>query len=464
MTITHSKLTSDKSNVTLPELQGSAKQIHWAESIRRYFLMNLTNFEDSGFNTRDTKNFVDAIQTMLANNPLAKTWIEKYQGCIPEKAITTVLEYYRETKTEAEVIIETTCKKGIVSELLMAKKNGEGICEVTYKNNNNGKVTTSIRKQNKVSSFPGEILVNVNTDVFAFIYNGNLADNIHWVGNYKQNIWSENITEEQKAVLGDQEKLPALEETQGEIYHETFSKILACVQSDIPVYLVGPAGSGKNHTLEQIAKKLNLKFFFTNSIQQEHKLTGFIDAGGTYHETEFYKAFTNGGLFFLDEMDASIPEVLVLLNAAIANGYFEFPNGRAEAHIDFRVVAAGNTMGSGADEQYTGRLVLDQATLDRFCVIEFDYDIRIEMKLANNNIELVTFVRDLRVQSNRLGIRTTYSYRCIMSATKLDGLLSIDEIMKIAIVKGIDKDTLKTYKADETNRYGKALAKLQRVS
>ena len=56
----------------------------------------------------------------------------------------------------------------------------------------------------------------------------------------------------------------------------------------------------------------------------------------------------NGGLFFLDEMDASIPEVLVLLNAAIANGYFEFPNGKITAHEDFRVVAAGNTVGSGA--------------------------------------------------------------------------------------------------------------------
>ena len=111
--------------------------------------------------------------------------------------------------------------------------------------------------------------------------------------------------------------------------------------------------------------------------------------GGEFHETEFYKACTdeNECIFFLDEMDASIPEVLVLLNAAIANGYFEFPNGRVDFdHVHF--VAAGNTVGNGADDMYTGRMVLDQATLDRFAIIEFDYCFKIEMAITHNNAEL----------------------------------------------------------------------------
>ena len=66
---------------------------------------------------------------------------------------------------------------------------------------------------------------------------------------------------------------------------------------------------------KKIAEELDLEFYFTNSIQQEYKITGFIDAGGKYHETEFYKAFKNGGLFFLDELDASIPEYLILYNS-----------------------------------------------------------------------------------------------------------------------------------------------------
>lgn len=251
-----------------------------------------------------------------------------------------------------------------------------------------------------------------------------------------------------------------------EVKHEKFEMIKTCIENNIPVYLAGPAGSGKNYTLEQISWELGLEFYFTNSVQQEYKLTGFIDAGGTYHETEFYKAFKNGGIFFLDEMDASIPEVLVLLNAAIANGYFEFPNGKIEAHKNFRVVAAGNTVGSGADELYTGRLVLDQATLDRFVIIEFDYDRNIEMHLAKGNSELVDFVRELREQAKKNGIRATFSYRCIKMVTKLEQTeISLKDILEIAVFKGLNKDTINQfYGYVGANKYFNTLGELQRAA
>lgn len=210
---------------------------------------------------------------------------------------------------------------------------------------------------------------------------------------------------------------------------------------------------------------MDLDFYFTNSVQQEYKLTGFIDAGGTFHETEFYKAFKNGGLFFLDEMDASIPEVLVLLNAAIANGYFEFPNGKITAHEDFRVVAAGNTVGSGADEVYTGRMVLDQATLDRFAIIEFGYCLKIELALAKGNAELVEFIEDLRKQADDKGIRATFSYRCITMVAKLEKAnMDLENIIKIAVVKGMDKDTISTFNTNPGNKYSQALYNVKKAA
>ena len=251
-----------------------------------------------------------------------------------------------------------------------------------------------------------------------------------------------------------------------DVKHEKFEMIKACIENDIPVYLAGPAGSGKNYTLEQISWELGLEFYFTNSVQQEYKLTGFIDAGGTYHETEFYKAFKNGGIFFLDEMDASIPEVLVLLNAAIANRYFEFPNGKIKAHKNFRVVAAGNTVGSGADEMYTGRLVLDQATLDRFAIIDFDYDRNIEMHIAKGNKELVDFVEAIRTEANTNGIRATFSYRCIGMVTKLERTgIELKDILAIAVFKGMEKDTINNFRLYTlNNKYKTALNELQRVA
>lgn len=248
-----------------------------------------------------------------------------------------------------------------------------------------------------------------------------------------------------------------------EIFHEKYEEIKMCLENDIPVYLAGPAGSGKNHTVEQIAKELDWDFYFSNSVQQEFKLTGFIDAGGTFHETEFYKACTSDkpSIFFLDEMDASIPEVLVLLNAAIANGYFEFPNGRIDFdHVKF--VAAGNTVGSGADEMYTGRMVLDQATLDRFAIIEFDYSLRIELAITKNNTDLVNFIRDLRKDAEYKGVRATFSYRCLTMVTKLENAgMELELAIKIAVVKGLDKDTVNTLNSNGYTKYHKALKKVQ---
>lgn len=248
------------------------------------------------------------------------------------------------------------------------------------------------------------------------------------------------------------------QDSQAEVRHHQYDTIKACIENDIPVYLTGPAGSGKNFTLEQISWDLGLDFYFTNSVQQEYKLTGFIDAGGVYHETEFYKAFVNGGIFFLDEMDSSIPEVLVLLNAAIANRYFEFPCGRVQAHKNFRVVAAGNTVGNGADELYTGRMVLDQATLDRFAVIPFDYDETIELHLAEGNKELVDFVHDIRRSAETGGIRCTFSYRCLTMVTKLERTnIPLDQILFISVFKGLDMDTIRGLVGPVSNKYHKAL-------
>lgn len=255
-----------------------------------------------------------------------------------------------------------------------------------------------------------------------------------------------------------------LEKLKGEVHHDKYEQIKTCLSCGIPVYLAGPAGSGKNHTVEQIAREMEWEFYFSNSVQQEYKLTGFIDAGGDFHETEFYKACTSKEecIFFLDEIDASIPDVLVLLNAAIANGYFEFPNGR----VDFdkvHFVAAGNTVGSGADDMYTGRMVLDQATLDRFAIIDFDYCELIEKKVTKNNSELIHFVHELRKVATQRGIRATFSYRCMTMVTKLEKTgMPLEQIMRIAVMKGLDQDTINTFKLyNDSSKYNEALKSIQ---
>lgn len=228
------------------------------------------------------------------------------------------------------------------------------------------------------------------------------------------------------------------------LFHKNFEKIIQIVGQKIPLMLIGPAGSGKNHTLEQVAKALDLPFHFSNSITQEYKLTGFIDAGGTYHETEFYKAFTNGGLFFFDEIDASCAESLIIINAALANGYFDFPNGRVNAHEDFRVVAAANTFGNGADMIYVGRNQLDGATLDRFATMEFDYDENIERTLCADD-ELYRFIVSIRDAIKKRRLRFVVSMRATINASKmLQAGIDKETIVKSVITKSMTKDDINT--------------------
>lgn len=246
-------------------------------------------------------------------------------------------------------------------------------------------------------------------------------------------------------------------EIQG-VVHEKFEDVLNLVNLDIPVFLTGQAGTGKNVICKQVAESLGLDFYFTNAVTQEYQLKGFIDANGKFHETQFYKAFTQGGLFFLDEMDGSIPETLIILNSAIANRYFDFPIGKVEAHPDFRIISAGNTCGTGADIEYTGRFQLDASSLDRFALIEIEYSPAIERAVTNDNEELCRFAHDFRSVTSQCGIRCLFTYRSLERITKLEKVFDLSKAIQISLTKGLRKDDLKiiTNKL-KNNRYKEAL-------
>lgn len=223
--------------------------------------------------------------------------------------------------------------------------------------------------------------------------------------------------------------------------HEKFDRVLQLVSANIPVFLTGEAGTGKNVICKQVAEALGFDFYFTNAVTQEYKLTGFIDASGKFQKTQFYDAFTKGGVFFLDEMDASIPEVLVILNAAIANRYFDFPIGRVEAHENFRVIAAGNTTGKGADNNYTGRYCIDAASLDRFALININYSEKIELNICENNQELVNFAHKFREATHECGVECLFSYRSIIRIHEMEKLdIPLYEILETAVFKGMPED------------------------
>ena len=168
------------------------------------------------------------------------------------------------------------------------------------------------------------------------------------------------------------------------VQHSSFEALLKCVAQRINVWLPGPAGSGKTSAAHAVAEALTLPFYAVSVGPQtsQSQLLGYYDANGKYVTTQLRQAYEHGGVFLLDEVDAGSPAVLVTINALLANGHASFPDAVVERHKDFVMIAAGNTYGQGADRQYVGRQQLDAATLDRFAVLDWEYDSTLEAHYA----------------------------------------------------------------------------------
>lgn len=240
-----------------------------------------------------------------------------------------------------------------------------------------------------------------------------------------------------------------VEQPKNEVTHKSFDKILKVLQSakrkDKHIMLVGGAGGGKTHLAGQIAKALNIPFYPMSVGLQTTKsdLLGFINATGGYMTTPVRKAYEEGGLLLLDEFDATHAGVVTILNSLLANGHATFPDKIVEKNEKFVCLCACNTYGRGANIDYVGRNKLDGATLDRFIVIDVDYDTNLERTLANNDtwVDVIEKVRD---NIKKQGIKMIVSPRAsIDGADLLEAGFSASEVMDMIVYKGCDEDIKK---------------------
>ena len=247
-----------------------------------------------------------------------------------------------------------------------------------------------------------------------------------------------------------------------QVLDPNFANILKLVAAHENVYLYGPAGSGKNTIAEQIAEALGVEFYYQNTLVTKFDVSGYKNAQGEYEETAFYKAWKNGGLFFADELDNSTAEAIIALNAALANGYYTFPNSseKVAKHPDFYCIAAGNTNGQGATEEYCGRYQMDESSRDRFAFIEIDYNKKIEESICGGHLDILEFVRDLRSVTKSLQIKLICGYRAISRLAKFYDM-DTKFILDSYIFKGISKDDIREIAAalSSKNKYTEEIKK-----
>jgi MoxR-like ATPase len=223
--------------------------------------------------------------------------------------------------------------------------------------------------------------------------------------------------------------------------HKQFARFVKALATKNNVWLAGPAGSGKTTAAEKAAEALGVPFYFNGAIDTEYKLLGFIDAQGRIVSTAFREAFTNGGVYLFDEVDASLPAATLAFQAALANGMADFPGGMVRRHPDFYCVAAANTWGLGATNDYVGRNRLDAAFLDRFVVkISWGYDESLERTIAGND-EWTSFVQGVRAKAKANGLKVVISPRAsIGGALLLAAGFTMEETADLTVYASLTAD------------------------
>lgn len=274
--------------------------------------------------------------------------------------------------------------------------------------------------------------------------------------------------------------LPADKKWEGEQpLHYKFPLVAAAVTNRIPTMIVGPAGWGKTSTIKALAticedawddNSVDYRIQSIGPQTSKSDILGYMDANGNYVKSVFYECFSKGMLYACDEADAGSAGSLTLLNQGFANQECHFPGqeGMTERHGNFVPLFLANTFGLGANATYVGRNQLDAATIDRFAVVEYDYDehwegricgisdmdgatLKLDAGGSRTDREWVEWVGRIRNAIDSLAIRHVVSPRASINGIKLlKSGLGFTHVSNMCVWKGMDSAT-RTKIINETN-------------
>ncbi len=259
-------------------------------------------------------------------------------------------------------------------------------------------------------------------------------------------------------------------EEQGAHFHETFDDVLMAIMEDANPYLIGPSGCGKTFMIKQIAKLLKMDFIDIGYINEEYDILGFQTATGAYSTPNFYRCYKYGIIAFCDELDNGNSRATVKLNSFLSNNLdssYNFPNGECVTrHPNFRIVAAGNTEGNGADANYNTREKIEESVQQRFLPVYVGYDNAVEKNILIDYPDWFSFVVLFRKATDRWsevngiaaqGILTTRDTNRIKRY--LDNKsFSPDKILKYEFIQTKDAEYLMFIK-DEIKKHEQEFAK-----
>lgn len=228
--------------------------------------------------------------------------------------------------------------------------------------------------------------------------------------------------------------------------HATLETLITVITNNDHAYLYGPPGSGKSTGAMHAAEALQREYGYISLNPQtpESRVIGFMDATGKYRSTVFFKLYTEGGVFCIDEMDNASAALLTTLNSLLENGFGAFPHGVFKRHADFIVVATGNTTGRGGNPMFPERRAFDAAFAERFVYLHWGYDETMERAVAldiNSNAAIwINWVQSVRAFCAQHDQRIVVSPRATFKIAKYIKTTTMKPaaIVEMALFKGIE--------------------------
>jgi len=230
-----------------------------------------------------------------------------------------------------------------------------------------------------------------------------------------------------------------------------FPNLITAIKNGMNCLLVGPKGSGKSRSFEEVGAVLGLEqiriamgsvhdpadLIGTKELVQENgaTITKFIPGLLT-------SALMEGKMVILDEIDSVQPQVTLALNMVLEHQaditcLTESGPVKMKRNPKSRICATSNTWGYGdGGIKYVGTEIVNSATMDRFdWKDEMDYDERIERRIAScylrpSIVDMLYREKNEKYKSNNEGV--ILSIRQAIKKDEIIGDLSIRAIENFA--------------------------------
>jgi len=200
----------------------------------------------------------------------------------------------------------------------------------------------------------------------------------------------------------------------------------------------GEAGTGKSFAGRASAKAMGIPYreCIMGPSDPASKILGLRMIDGSIVRTAVREAWEHGGVLLFDEVCASNPAVLTVLNNAIESRFLAFPDATIEQHADCRIMLADNTDGERVSTHYTTRRVLDPAFLSRFYRFEWTRDEALETAVATARAvgdtaaldTCMAFYRQVRTREWPVPLSSRSLYKSVSMLAHSD--LSFDKIKR----------------------------------